>query len=77
MSSILHHFGLNSRYLSQVYKATSQTYIQGLLKTEAVIRVFTSIFNRKLQDDCGTSSQPTETAKALINLLLGVGERSS
>jgi hypothetical protein len=74
LSEILHMFGINVKHLSLLYSKISQNYLQGIIKTEAVIRVFRTIFKKKLQENLGRSKNQfvnEQTGRELLNILLG------
>jgi hypothetical protein len=79
MGEILHCFGINVKYLSHIYSKITQSYIQGIIKTDAALRVFKLIFSKKLQENLGRNRRnlSEETGKELLNILLGTDEASS
>lgn len=45
----MHCYGINVKNLNQLYAKINQYYIQNIIKTETALRVFKTIFNKKLQ----------------------------
>ncbi len=64
MAPLFHSYGINIKYISKIYANIAQPFVQNLLKTEATIRAFKTVFNKKLQETLSSQRGPqaTETA---------------
>lgn len=45
----MHIYGLNMVHMSEIYKRVDNSFIKGIIKTEAAIRSFKVIYRKQMQ----------------------------
>lgn len=49
-SPLLHLYGLNISSMGEVYKRVDNIFIKGIIKTEAALRSFKTVYRKKMQE---------------------------